>query len=436
MSDISDLKFDDKNMNQHCPKGLGLLEKSLQQFGAGRSILIDKSNRIIAGNGVVEAAGNIGLENVQIVESDGKKIIAVKRTDIDLDSKEGRELAMADNAVAAEDLNWDKGNIDEVSEQFGIDPGDWISDWGESKGFEEDYGVAGSMQDKYGAPPFSVLDTRQGNWQEQRQKWLALGIESEKGRNDNLLEFSPVTQLKGKNGTSVFDPFLCELMYKWFCPLEGNILDPFAGGSVRGIVAAKTGHNYLGLELRPEQVEANIAQRDRIIGNMPESLNWIIGDSNKTLDTINQEFDMIFSCPPYADLEVYSDDPDDLSNMSYEDFKKVYSSIIKKSVSKLKDNRFACFVVGEVRNKSGEYKNFVADTIKAFLDAGCVYYNELILVNSAGTLPLRAGRVFNSSRKIGKMHQNILVFYKGDMAKIKADFGEIIDEDNDESIDK
>lgn len=129
MSNISDLRFDDKNMNAHTAKGMGLLEKSLQQFGAGRSILIDKNNRIIGGNGVVEAAGNIGLEDVQIVESDGKKIIAVKRTDIDLDSKEGRELAMADNAVAAEDLSWNNGNIEEVSEQFGIDPGDWISDW-------------------------------------------------------------------------------------------------------------------------------------------------------------------------------------------------------------------------------------------------------------------------------------------------------------------
>lgn len=129
MSNISDLRFDDKNMNAHTAKGMGLLEKSLQQFGAGRSILIDKNNRIIGGNGVVEAAGNIGLEDVQIVESDGKKIIAVKRTDIDLDSAKGRELAMADNAVAAEDLSWDKGNIEEVSEQFGIDPGDWISDW-------------------------------------------------------------------------------------------------------------------------------------------------------------------------------------------------------------------------------------------------------------------------------------------------------------------
>ena len=129
MTNISDLRFDDKNFNQHTQRGLGLLEKSLQKFGAGRSILIDKNNNIIGGNGVVEAAGNIGLEDVQIVESDGTKIVAVKRTDIDLNSAEGRELAMADNAVAAEDLSWDKGNIEEVSEQFDIEPGDWISDW-------------------------------------------------------------------------------------------------------------------------------------------------------------------------------------------------------------------------------------------------------------------------------------------------------------------
>ena len=106
MAKISDLKFDDKNFNRHTQKGMSLLEKSLQQFGAGRSILIDKDDRIIAGNGIVESAGQVGLEDVQIVESDGTKLIAVKRTDISLDSAEGREMALADNATAAADLEW------------------------------------------------------------------------------------------------------------------------------------------------------------------------------------------------------------------------------------------------------------------------------------------------------------------------------------------
>lgn len=137
MSDISELRFDDKNFNDHTEYGMNLIEKSLRDFGAGRSILIDKNNNIIAGNGVIEAAGNIGLEDMKIVETTGDKIVAVKRTDIELDSREGRGLAMSDNATASADLSWNKGNIEEVSEKFNIDPGEWISDWDKS-GMQED----------------------------------------------------------------------------------------------------------------------------------------------------------------------------------------------------------------------------------------------------------------------------------------------------------
>ena len=114
MSNISELKFDDKNFNKHTEYGMSLLEKSLRELGAGRSILIDKDNNIIAGNGIIEAAGNIGLEDLQIVETDGKKLIAVKRTDIALDSEEGRQMALADNATAEADLSWDTDTISEV----------------------------------------------------------------------------------------------------------------------------------------------------------------------------------------------------------------------------------------------------------------------------------------------------------------------------------
>lgn len=79
MADISELKFDDKNFNKHTQKGMGLLEKSLQQFGAGRSILLDKDNNIIAGNGIVEAAGAVGLDKVKIIETDGTELIAAKK---------------------------------------------------------------------------------------------------------------------------------------------------------------------------------------------------------------------------------------------------------------------------------------------------------------------------------------------------------------------
>ena len=108
MSSIKDLKFDNKNFNKHTEYGMSLLEKSLRENGAGRSILLDKDNNIIAGNGVVEAAGQIGLDKVKIVEANGDEIIAVKRTDIALDSKKGREMALADNATAKADIEWDE----------------------------------------------------------------------------------------------------------------------------------------------------------------------------------------------------------------------------------------------------------------------------------------------------------------------------------------
>ena len=125
MSKIDDLKFDDKNFNKHTEYGMSLLEKSLRENGAGRSILIDKDNNIIAGNGIIEAAGSVGLENVKIVETTGDEIVAVKRTDISLDSKKGREMALADNATAAADLSWD---FDNLLEKF--DPEELEKDWG------------------------------------------------------------------------------------------------------------------------------------------------------------------------------------------------------------------------------------------------------------------------------------------------------------------
>lgn len=113
MATIKDLKFDDKNFNKHTEFGMSLLEKSLRENGAGRSILLDKDNNIIAGNGIVETAGNIGLEKVRIVETNGDEIVAVKRTDISLDSEQGRKMAFADNATANADLEWDEDTLRE-----------------------------------------------------------------------------------------------------------------------------------------------------------------------------------------------------------------------------------------------------------------------------------------------------------------------------------
>lgn len=122
---LADLIPDDKNFNKHSQYGTFLLEKSLTKLGAGRSILIDKNNKIIAGNATVEGAAAIGIENIQIVDSDGTKIIAVRRTDIDLDTAKGRELALADNVVAKANIIMDAeavyANVETViAEEWGV----------------------------------------------------------------------------------------------------------------------------------------------------------------------------------------------------------------------------------------------------------------------------------------------------------------------------
>lgn len=227
------------------------------------------------------------------------------------------------------------------------------------------------------------------------------------------------------SGTSIFDPVLTEVCYSWFCLPGGKILDPFAGGSVRGIVAGLLGYNYTGLELRKEQVEANRIQLEDI-GVPAENVKWITGDSNITLDDIEDESqDFLFTCPPYADLEVYSDLDEDISNMDYPDFLQVYQSIIEKATRKLKANRFAAVVIGDARDSNGFYYGLPEETVQAFKMAGIGKYNEIILVNAIGSLPIRAGRAFNSGRKVGKMHQNVLIFFKGDPKEIKSLFGEI-----------
>jgi len=154
---------------------------------------------------------------------------------------------------------------------------------------------------------------------------------------------------------------------------------------------------------------------------------WHVGDSNKVLadDAVGGDFDFVFSCPPYGDLEVYSDDPDDISTLDMAGFDAIYAEIIAKAVARLADNRFACFVVGDYRDKRGIYANFVSKTIAAFEAAGAPLYNEAILITSVGSLPIRTAKQFRSTRKLGKTHQNVLVFVKGDPRKAVEALGPV-----------
>lgn len=284
-----------------------------------------------------------------------------------------------------------------------------------------------SLADKFLVSPFSVLDARSGLWQDRKRRWLGIGIQSELGRGDGLTynggngkSTDPVSQILADIGTtSVFDPVLCEIAYRWFTPPGARVLDPFAGGSVRGVAASVLARWYVGIELRAEQVEANRMQAH--LGTNLEPI-WIEGDATRLGEALtpDDEFDMVFSCPPYADLEVYSDNPQDLSAMPYPTFLSAYRGAIADALSYLRRDRFAVWVVSDVRDKKGLYRGLVAETIRAFQDAGAHLYNDAIYLEMIASGSLRAETPFVTTRKLTRKHQHMLVFVKGDPRKAAA----------------
>jgi len=295
--------------------------------------------------------------------------------------------------------------------------------------------VTSPVAQKFLVSPFTVLNAREGDWQERKRAWIGIGLRGEEGRGGvHNYGKSCVIQTHGngwngikvmtgemdapeveQTGSSVFDPVLCELAYRWWSGEGAQILDPFAGGSVRGIVAAHLGRKYWGCDLRAEQIEANREQGAALCEGKPLP-EWVCGDSMNEVEKA-PEADFIFSCPPYGDLEQYSDLREDLSAMPHKDFVIAYRTIIFRACKRLRENRFACFVVGDFRDGKGNYRNFVSETIAAFLDAGLALYNEAILVTSVGSASMRVTRQFSAGRKLCKTHQNVLVFVKGDGRK-------------------
>jgi len=475
-----------RNSRTHSPEQVAQLAASIREWGFTIPILIDEHDTILAGHGRLQAALKLGLADVPVIVA-RHWTDAQKHAYVIADNKLAMNAGWDFGMLATELKDLALGGFDLIN--VGFEESELAGLLGDMRPGAEGEGEQtapgnGSLAERFLIPPFSVFNAREGWWQDRKRDWIALGIRSELGRGENTLGFSEVCNTGGytarakreadetedlrgglthrtttdpyryakafgdasqrqaqhraipgqgsgansqwQGGTSIFDPVLCEIAYRWFTPKGGTILDPFAGGSVRGIVAAKLGRQYIGNELSEHQVLANRAQATTVCANDPLAPVWNCGDS-RHIETLcfGVEADFLFSCPPYADLEVYSDDPKDLSTLAYPEFRAAYRDIIAASCRMLKPDRFACFVVGEVRGNDGAYYNFVGDTVQAFIDAGLKLYNEAILLTAIGSLPIRVGRQFSVSRKLGKTHQNVLVFIKGDPKVATAACGEV-----------
>jgi hypothetical protein len=259
-----------RNARTHSPEQVDQIAASIREWGWTIPVLVDEAGGIIAGHGRILAAHRLGIEDVPVMVaagwSDAKKrayMLADNKLtlngewDLDRLAIEIAELRASDFDISL--IGFSESEIDDLLKADG---------GGDATG-------AGALAERFMVPPFSVLNAREGWWQARKAAWLALGIQSELGRGENMP--------------------------------GGPVLGPFAGGSVRGIVAAKCGRRYIGIDLSARQVAANRAQAEAICGGgkMPV---WARGDA-ADLAKLDCAADFVFSCPPYGDLEVYSDHP-------------------------------------------------------------------------------------------------------------------------------
>nr|DAS93067.1 MAG TPA: Putative modification methylase [Caudoviricetes sp.] len=377
----------------------------------------------------------------------------------ELSEDERKEFIIKDNVgYGSWDMDmlaneWDSQDLDD----WGLDVWQDNSD-GEGESSTSDSSPANaSLNDRFVVPPFSILDTRKGYWQARKKMWRELIGDMGESRNDTLIQ-SPEIKYKdlyqrtrkhreelglsfkdylekyvpddvkereaGKvlsAGVSLLDPVMAELVCRWFGLESCKSFDCFAGDSVFGYVSAHLGNEFVGIELRPEQAQLNNERTEGM------AARYICDDGQNVAKHINADSqDLLFSCPPYFDLEHYSDLENDASNQkSYNDFIQILHNAFTAAIGCLKENRFAVIVVGDVRDKStGFYYDFCGDIKRIFKDGGMSLYNEIILIETGASTALRASR-YMESRKVAKMHQNILVFYKGKTKDIKKHYKKI-----------
>lgn len=234
-------------------------------------------------------------------------------------------------------------------------------------------------------------------------------------------EDGEVIHKKGKsfNGNaSVLDPVACEVILRMFMPTDGcRVYNPFGGGVQMGFVCGENNIEYTASEIRQNQCDANNAICQDFV-----NVKWIKSDSSKFIP--KQKYDLMFSCPPYYQVEEYLDydgnPPEgELNNLpTYPEFRDTLFAGYKNALTMLNDNCFFVIMTGDSRDKNGAYYGCEAEHELWFKEQGLHIYNKIVYRESEFTR-LAHAKVTLNYRKFPKTEQKILVFYKGDMSKIK-----------------
>jgi len=209
---------------------------------------------------------------------------------------------------------------------------------------------------------------------------------------------------------SVFNPLVVIYIMDLFGRDAKVVYDPFAGGGTRAIVCAKQGLEYIGVEVREEEVEAIFKRLDSVNAEA----DIICGDSRCIPEIADQSADFLITCPPYYNLEMYNGGANDLSMAAtYDDFLDGIEKVIKECHRILKPGALSCWVVGLHRDKKGQILSIPSDIVNICKSNGFFHKEEIILYWDKEVVALRRLSTFNKGNHfLIRCHEHLEVFVR------------------------
>lgn len=268
-----------------------------------------------------------------------------------------------------------------------------------------------SMQERLGFLPISI-------W---RPDWTIVkelkGLVGDNGETRVISENSKIFRKGGRYGSkkdsdvnsqsSLFNPHLAQMILSAYCPPNAKIYDAFGGGGTRGFIASAMGHNYLGVEIRQDEVDRIRSQQIKL-----NTFFDIVCFDSRFYTIENESFDFSYSCPPYYNLEIYSNLEGDMSSANtYSEFLDMLKDSLKVTYLGLKKGSLAIWVVGNFRDNRGNLTHFNGDTIRLATEVGFELHDELVFWGASGASYQRVGN-FQANRRSVRVHEYIIIFKK------------------------
>ena len=259
------------------------------------------------------------------------------------------------------------------------------------------------LKEEIGIVPTSVLDPWVSSELRRRDDTLrkvvgSIGLATVSGR-----------YASGAEARGIASPVVAEILLKLYGVPNGSVLDPFSGSGAWALAATINGFAYHGIEIRPDVATASREMVERATGVAP---NIRHGDATNSACYPSGAFDVVLTCPPYGPLEIYSDDPHDLSTLPHEEFLMSIHAVLLHTITRVYEGSFAVWVIGNWLD-GDEYVDFKGELIRLAIASGWKFYDDVVLVGKLGTAGLRVGNSWRNKRLVRRHEYAVVLMAPG-----------------------